>query len=84
MTMHVAGLKNPCAPQRKPLVGLSFQMNGREYDAIEQNPEKPSRWGRLARTGHQIVQFLDRQTRRFVAVAIDGKVKECGALRQGD
>ena len=28
---------------------MTFQMNGREYDAIEQNPERPSRWGQLAR-----------------------------------
>jgi hypothetical protein len=38
--------------------------------------------GRLARQGHQVVQFLDRQTRRFVAVAIDGKVKEYGGMRR--
>ena len=57
-------------------------MNGREYDAIEQNPEKASRWGQLAREGHQVVQFLDKTTRRFVAVAIDGKVKEYGAIRK--
>ena len=30
---------------------VAFQMNGREYDVIEQNPEKPSRWGQLARRG---------------------------------
>ena len=63
---------------------VTFHMNGREYDAIEQNPEKPSRWGELAREGHQVVQFLDKMTRRFVAVAIDGKVKEYGGMRPGD
>ena len=30
-------------------------MGGRQYAAIEQNPEKPSRWGGLARSGHQVV-----------------------------
>ena len=57
---------------------LSFTMNGREYQAIEQNPKKPSRWGRLARAGHQVVQFKDVKINKFVAVAVDGKVIEYG------
>lgn len=57
---------------------VSFRMNGREYRGIEQNPDKPSRWGQLARSGHQVVQFKDVQTNRFVAVAVDGDVKEYG------
>lgn len=61
---------------------VTFHMNGREYDAIEQNPEKPSRWGQLAREGRQVVQFLDKTTGRFVGVAIDGKVKEYGGMRR--
>jgi hypothetical protein len=60
---------------------VSFTMGGREYAAIEQNPEKPSRWGQLARSGHQVVQFKDVQTNKFVAVAVDGEVKEYGARR---
>ena len=51
-------------------------MNGRQYQAIEQNPDKPSRCGRLARAGRQVVQFKDFQTNKFVAVAVDGKVIE--------
>jgi hypothetical protein len=57
---------------------VSFKMNGREYQAIEQNPDKPSRWGKLAREGHSVVQFKDGETNKFVAVAVDGKVKEYG------
>lgn len=49
-------------------------MNGRHYQAIEQNPEKPSRWGQLARDGHLVVQFKDVETNKFVAVAVDDKV----------
>jgi hypothetical protein len=49
-------------------------MDGREYQAIEQNPEKPSRWGELAREGHQVVQFKNGESNRFVAVAVDGEV----------
>jgi hypothetical protein len=57
-----------------------FTMNGREYEAIEQNPEKPSRWGKLAREGHQVVQFRDVAGSRYVGVAVDGEVKEYGSL----
>src|SRR5512146_1654905 len=57
---------------------VTFTIGGREYTAIEQNPEKPSRWGQLARAGHQVVQFKDVQTNRFIAVAVDGEVHEYG------
>jgi len=55
-----------------------FVVGGKEYQAIEQNPEKPSRWGKLAREGHRVVQFRDLETQKYVAVAVDGKVKEYG------
>jgi hypothetical protein len=57
---------------------LRFEMNGREYQAIEQNPEKPSRWGQLAGAGHRVVQFRDVATGKYIAVAVDGVVKEYG------
>jgi hypothetical protein len=53
-----------------------FLMGGKEHQAIEQNPEKPNQWGKLAREGHQVVQFRDLSTQKYVAVAVDGKVKE--------
>jgi hypothetical protein len=56
----------------------AFVMDGHRYEAIEQNPEKPSRWGGLARAGHQVVQFKDAETNRFVAVAVDGKARWYG------
>jgi hypothetical protein len=62
---------------------VSFTMGGLKYTAIEQNPEKPSRWGQLARSGHQVVQFKDDQTNRFVAVAVDGEVTEYGRMKRG-
>ncbi len=55
---------------------VSFAIDGHQFSAIEQNPDKPSRWGQLARAGHQVVQFVDEETRRFIAVSIDGKLKE--------
>jgi hypothetical protein len=66
------------------LKAVSFEMNGKKYEAIEQNPDKPSRWGHLAREGRQVVQFKDAETNRFIAVSIDGKVKEYGSLRHKD
>ncbi len=55
---------------------VQFQMNGLIYEAIEQNREKPSRWGKLAREKHQVVQFLDVQTHKYVAVSVDGEVQQ--------
>jgi hypothetical protein len=31
---------------------VNFVMAGHEFAAIEQNPDKPSPWGQLARSGH--------------------------------
>jgi hemin uptake protein HemP len=53
-------------------------INGREIQAIEQNRTKPSRWGQLARQGHEVVQFQDIVTRKYVAVVVDGEVTEYG------
>ena len=57
---------------------VSFELDGRKYEAIEQNREKPSRWGQLARKGHKVVQFRDVATNKYIAVAIDGDVKIYG------
>lgn len=57
---------------------VRFGMSGREYQAIEQNPEKPSRWGKLAREGHRVVQVRDVGSGKYVAVVVDGKVLEYG------
>ncbi len=57
---------------------VRFAIAGSEYQAIEQNPEKPSRWGQLARAGRRVVQFRDLQTHKYVAVAVDGEVREYG------
>lgn len=60
---------------------VRFAMDGCDFRAIEQNPNKPSQWGQLARIGHHVVQFKDVETNRFVAVAVDGKVKVYGTRR---
>jgi hypothetical protein len=41
--------------------------------------EMPSRWDRLAREGHQVVQFKDAESNRFVAVCVDEQVTIYGA-----
>jgi hypothetical protein len=55
---------------------VRFLMGGREYQAIEQNPEKPSRWGKLAREGRRVVQVRDLGSQKYVAAVVDGKVIE--------
>jgi hypothetical protein len=57
---------------------VQFKLNGRMFEAIEQNREKPSRWGQLAREKHQVVQFRDLATHKYVAVTVDGKITQYG------
>ncbi len=57
---------------------VQFKINGRQFEAIEQNRNKPSRWGQLAREKHKVVQFRDRETHKYVAVAVDGEITEYG------
>jgi hypothetical protein len=45
------------------LRSVRFTMNGRTIVAIEQNRSKPSRWGQLAKKGHQVVPFQDLVTK---------------------
>jgi len=57
---------------------VQFKFNGRMFEAIEQNRMKPSRWGQLAREKHQVVQFRDVATHKYVAVAVDGEIRSMG------
>ena len=57
---------------------VRLRINGQEIQAIEQNRVKPSHWGQLARKGHQVVQFQDVVTKKYVAVVVDGEVTEYG------
>lgn len=54
---------------------VQFSYDGRAFEAIEQNPDKPSQWGTLARKGRKVVQFKDMDSRKYVAVSVDGAVK---------
>jgi hypothetical protein len=57
---------------------VRVMINGRALQAIEQNRDKPSHWGKLARKGHQVVQFQDVVTKMYIAVVVDGEVREYG------
>ena len=57
---------------------VQFTLGAQEVEAIEQNLKKPSRWGQLAREKHQVVQFRDVATKKYLAVAVDGEVREYG------
>lgn len=57
---------------------VRFLMSGRTIVAIKQNHRKPSRWGELAKKGHQVVQFQDLVTKKYLAVVVDGEVFEYG------
>lgn len=46
------------------LRSIRFLVNDRATIAIEQNRTKPSRWGQLAKKGHQVVQFQDLITKK--------------------
>jgi hypothetical protein len=82
MTASVVKLEGQTIHVRKTsrhrLRSARFVMDGREYEAIEQNPEKPSRWAKLAAGGHQVVQFRDLESNKYVGVAVDGKVMAYG------
>ena len=78
MTSTSVSLNHKSVPVRRTssqrLKAAAFSIEGHRYQAIEQNPEKPSRWGQLARSGHQVVQFKDVERNKFVAVVVDGEV----------
>ena len=57
---------------------VRFVAGGEEYQAIEQNPDKPGRWGQLARQGHRVVQLRDLQAQKYVAAVVDGEVHAYG------
>lgn len=62
------------------LPGVSFEVSGQRYEAIEQNPDKASQWAQLACAGLQVVQF--KSSARFVGVTVDGEVTVYSAKRK--
>lgn len=68
---------------KRGLRTVTFTMEGRQYAAIEQNPDKPSKWGELARSGHQVVQFKDIETNKFVRLRWTGRRRSTGVEKAG-
>ena len=83
VSVDVGGKSTPVRrTSRQRLRTATFSVEGHEYQGIEQNPEKPCRWGQLARNGHQVVQFKDAERNKFLAVAVDGEVTFYGASKK--
>lgn len=59
---------------KQGLKKVEFNAGDLRLVGIEQNPNTASRWARLAREGHQVMQFRDAQTGAYVANVVDGKV----------
>jgi hypothetical protein len=53
---------------------VDFAADGKEFRALEQNPETASRWAKLAREGKKVMQFLHQG--RYLAAVVDGKLIE--------
>jgi len=51
---------------------VSFVYQDRIIEGIEQNPQKDSRWAKLAREGKRIMQF--RINRRYIGNVCEGKL----------
>ena len=78
--VRIAG--EPVAIRRTPGRGLrtlAFTFEHRPIEAIEQNPERPSRWGELAREGKRILQFSCQ--RRYFANVCEGTLTRYPAWR---
>jgi hypothetical protein len=82
MTGNSVSLSHEVIPVRRTsshrLKFVEFLMDGRRYQAIEQNATKPSRWAELARQGHSVVQFRDLDSGKYVAASVDGEITEYG------
>ena len=57
---------------RRGLLQIDFEVGGKPFRGLQQNPETNSRWAQLARKGAKVMQFLSGG--RYLAVVVDGKV----------
>ncbi len=70
--VEIGGRRFRIGQNPKHLKIVKFELDGHAYEAIEQNPEKTSRWAELARAGKRVVQFKDLGANRYIAVLVDG------------
>ena len=61
-----------CSTAKQKLKQVDFRFDGRDFRALEQNPNTKSRWAVMARNGQKVMQFLEGG--RYLAVVEDGKV----------
>jgi hypothetical protein len=66
---------------KRSLRQVDFIFGGNEIRGLEQNPETKTRWGRMARSGKKVMQFLNEG--RYLANVADGKVTLYG-IRAGE
>ncbi len=64
---------------RQGLRRVEFTVEGQRLIEIEQNPATSSQWAELARAGHQVMQFKDVETNRYLANVVDGRATFYGA-----
>jgi hypothetical protein len=64
---------------RKHLREVDFVFEGQRLRGLEQNPNTESRWAKLARAGHKVMQFLSAG--RYAGVVVDGKVTLYGGKK---
>lgn len=65
-------MSNPSS--RTPKLGLgkeTVNINGQRLIAIQQNPNKNSAWGALARQGKSVIQYKDTNN-KYIGVSVDG------------
>ena len=68
---------------RQGLRRIEFTAGGRKLIGIEQNPATGSRWAKLAREGHRVMQFKDLATNRYFANVVDDRVTIYGGSSRG-
>jgi hypothetical protein len=56
---------------KQKLKQVNFRLDSREFRGLQQNPGTKSRWAEIARSGKNVMQFLE--SGRYVAVVADGK-----------
>ena len=57
---------------KQKLKQVDFRVDGRDFRALEQNPDTKSQWAAMARKGQKVMQFLEGG--KYLAVVADGKV----------
>jgi hypothetical protein len=67
---------------KKNLRQIEFRVGEEAVRGIEQNPKTASRWAKLARKGHKVMQFL--MLGRYFANVVDGKVMLYGKRAESE